>query len=86
MRAFIAEHAPAIPPRAGVRSAESEAELTALQEWTARLYDAGYVGAEWPQNSAGARTGHRTRDHRRGGARPGAGAGVQSGSVLARTR
>lgn len=32
VRAFIAEHAPPIPPRAGVRSAENEAELKALQD------------------------------------------------------
>jgi alkylation response protein AidB-like acyl-CoA dehydrogenase len=53
VRAFIAEHAPAIPPRAGVRSAENEAELKALQEWTARLYEAGYAGADWPTEYGG---------------------------------
>jgi hypothetical protein len=44
VRAFIAEYAPAIPPRAGVRSAENDAELKALQEWTGRLYEVGYLG------------------------------------------
>ena len=53
VRAFIAEHAPAIPPRAGVRSAESESEHRALQEWTALLYGAGYVGADWPAEYGG---------------------------------
>src|SRR5271167_1150920 len=53
VRAFIAEHAPAIPPRAGVRSAENEAELKALHEWTARLYEAGYAGADWPKEYGG---------------------------------
>jgi alkylation response protein AidB-like acyl-CoA dehydrogenase len=53
VRAFIAEHAPVIPPRAGVRSAENEAELKALQEWTARLYEAGYAGADWPKEYGG---------------------------------
>ena len=48
VRAFVAQYAPAIPPRAGVRSAENQAELEALQEWTARLYGAGYAGADWP--------------------------------------
>src|ERR1700736_2049814 len=52
-RAFIAEHAPAIPPRAGVRSAENDAELKALQEWTGRLYGAGYVGSDWPVEYGG---------------------------------
>jgi alkylation response protein AidB-like acyl-CoA dehydrogenase len=53
VRAFIAEHAPAIPPRAGVRSAENEAELKALLEWTARLYEAGYAVADWPAEYGG---------------------------------
>jgi len=53
VRAFIAEHAPAIPPRAGVRSAENDAELKALQEWTGRLYGAGYVGSDWPVEYGG---------------------------------
>ena len=53
VRAFIAEHAPAIPPRAGVRSAENDGELKVLQEWTGRLYDAGYVGSDWPAEYGG---------------------------------
>src|SRR5581483_7335620 len=53
VRAFIAEHAPRIPPRAGVRSAENEAELKAQQEWTARLYEAGYAGTDWPAEFGG---------------------------------
>ncbi|MDA3658044.1 acyl-CoA dehydrogenase family protein [Mycobacterium xenopi] len=53
VRAFIAEYAPAIPLRAGVRSAENEAELKVLQEWTARLYEAGYAGTDWPKEFCG---------------------------------
>jgi alkylation response protein AidB-like acyl-CoA dehydrogenase len=53
VRAFVEKYAPEIPPRAGVRSAESQAELTARQEWTARLYDAGYAGADWPAEYGG---------------------------------
>jgi alkylation response protein AidB-like acyl-CoA dehydrogenase len=53
VRAFVAEYAPAIPPRAGVRSADNEAELKALQEWTARLYEAGYAGTDWPAEFGG---------------------------------
>lgn len=53
VRAFIAEHAPAIPPRAGVRSAENDGEFKALQEWTGRLYEAGYVGSDWPLEFGG---------------------------------
>jgi alkylation response protein AidB-like acyl-CoA dehydrogenase len=47
VREFIAAHAPAIPPRAGVRSAEDEREDKLLNEWGARLYEVGYVGADW---------------------------------------
>jgi alkylation response protein AidB-like acyl-CoA dehydrogenase len=53
VRDFVAAHAPTIPPRAGVRSADSRAELEALQDWTARLFDAGYVGADWPAEFGG---------------------------------
>lgn len=53
VRAFIAEHAPAIPPRAGVRSAENDAEFKALQQWSSRLYEAGYVGSDWPAEYGG---------------------------------
>jgi alkylation response protein AidB-like acyl-CoA dehydrogenase len=53
VRAFISEHAPAIPPRAGVRSAENDAEFAALQEWSGRLYEAGYVGSDWPAEYGG---------------------------------
>jgi alkylation response protein AidB-like acyl-CoA dehydrogenase len=53
VRNFVAEYAPRIPPRAGVRSAENEAELKALQDWTARLFEAGYVGADWPAEYGG---------------------------------
>ena len=53
VREFVAEHAPDIPRRAGVRSAENEAELEALKDWTARLFEAGYVGADWPAEFGG---------------------------------
>lgn len=53
VRAFIERYAPQIPPRAGVRSAENEAELKAMLEWTSRLYDAGYAGADWPAEYGG---------------------------------
>jgi alkylation response protein AidB-like acyl-CoA dehydrogenase len=84
VRAFIAEHAPAIPPRAGVRSAENDAEFKSLQEWTGRLYEAGYVGADWPVEFGG--RDDRTPEHSiivgEELARAQA-PGAQSGSVLA---
>ena len=53
VREFVAEHAPDIPRRAGVRSAENEAELEALKDWTARLFEERYVGADWPAEFGG---------------------------------
>jgi alkylation response protein AidB-like acyl-CoA dehydrogenase len=53
VRAFIAEYAPAISARAGVRSVENEAEFTMRQEWIGRLYEAGYAGADWPKEFGG---------------------------------
>jgi len=84
VRAFVAEYAPAIPPRAGVRSAENETELKALKEWTARLFEAGYVGADWPAEYGGrddrsAEHGIVVGEELARAAVP----GVQSGSVLA---
>jgi alkylation response protein AidB-like acyl-CoA dehydrogenase len=61
VRKFIGEYGPAIPPRAGVRSPEDEAELKTLQEWTGRLYEAGYAGADWPVEYGG--RGDRTPEH-----------------------
>lgn len=52
-REFIGKFGPAIPPRAGVRSPENEAELHTVQEWTGRLYEAGYAGADWPAEYGG---------------------------------
>lgn len=53
LRAFIADFAPVIPPRAGVRSAENYDELKNLQKWSARLYEAGYAGSDWPTEYGG---------------------------------
>jgi len=84
VRAFVAEHAPAIPPRAGVRSAENATELKALKDWTASLFEAGYAGADWPAEFGG--RADRSPEHAivvgEELARAGA-PGVQSGSTLA---
>lgn len=53
VRDFIAAHAPRVPARAGVRSADSAEELVALQAWTRALYQAGYAGADWPAEFGG---------------------------------
>jgi alkylation response protein AidB-like acyl-CoA dehydrogenase len=44
-----------------VRSPETEAELTTLQTWTGQLYEAGYAGADWPEEFGGRRD--RTPQH-----------------------
>jgi alkylation response protein AidB-like acyl-CoA dehydrogenase len=84
VRDFIAEHAPPVPRRAGVRSAANEAELEALKDWTARLFDAGYAGADWPAEFGG--RDDRSAEHAivvsEELARAGA-PGVPSGCVLA---
>lgn len=53
VRTFIAEHAPPIAPRAGVRSAEDEHEERLLNDWAAKLFAAGYAGADWPLEYGG---------------------------------
>lgn len=53
VRAFVEANAPAIPPKAGVRSAENRAEHTLITEWIGKLYDAGYMGGDWPVEYGG---------------------------------
>jgi len=53
VRTFIAANAPQIQQRPGVRSPETPEELAALQRWTAQLFAAGYLGANWPQAYGG---------------------------------
>ncbi|MEB3070690.1 acyl-CoA dehydrogenase family protein [[Mycobacterium] vasticus] len=53
VRQFITDHAPRIDYRAGVRSAENEQDEKRLNHWAARLFDAGYVGADWPKEYGG---------------------------------
>jgi alkylation response protein AidB-like acyl-CoA dehydrogenase len=55
VRRFIEQFAPPIPPRAGIRSAESASEFAQLKEWTGRLYEAGYAGTDWPVEYGGRR-------------------------------
>ncbi|OBI11868.1 acyl-CoA dehydrogenase family protein [Mycobacterium sp. E2497] len=84
VRTFIAEHAPSIPYRAGVRSAEDETEFKALRQWTAQLYEAGYLGMDWPVEFGG--RDDRSPEHAIVVAEELARAqapGAQSGSVLA---
>jgi alkylation response protein AidB-like acyl-CoA dehydrogenase len=52
VRAFIAEHAPGRKHHTGVRAPEPDL-LPAIRRWTAALYGAGYLGADWPVEHGG---------------------------------
>lgn len=53
VRDFVATHAPRRQAKPGVRSPEDAAELAELLRWTAALYGAGLVGADWPVEFGG---------------------------------
>ncbi|GAA0616572.1 acyl-CoA dehydrogenase family protein [Sporichthya brevicatena] len=53
VREVIAKHAPDVPPRAGIRSAEDERELAELRAWNRALFDHGLIGADWPAEYGG---------------------------------
>ncbi|NNH70851.1 acyl-CoA dehydrogenase [Nocardia uniformis] len=53
VRAFVETNVPAIPPRAGARSAEDRAEHTLITDWIGKLYAAGYMGGDWPLEYGG---------------------------------
>jgi alkylation response protein AidB-like acyl-CoA dehydrogenase len=53
VREFIAAEAPEIPVRAGFRSPADAEEDRVRREWRAKLYAAGYLGAEWPERFGG---------------------------------
>lgn len=55
---FVAANKPAITVKAGVRSAEDAEELALLKEWTGKLFAAGYVGADWPEQYGGKGSAH----------------------------
>ena len=47
VRSFVAEKAPGVDRKAGVRSPETE-EIPLYRQWMADLFEAGYLGANWP--------------------------------------
>lgn len=57
VRAFVAEHAPGVKTHAGVRSPEPEL-MPAIREWTAKLYEAGFLGIDWPAEYGGRPDAH----------------------------
>lgn len=54
VQTFIQDHAPRIRMRTGVRAPESDADAELLKQWSADLFAAGYMGAEWPEEWGGA--------------------------------
>jgi alkylation response protein AidB-like acyl-CoA dehydrogenase len=58
VRRFVAEHAPALPFREGVRVPRNGEEEHAIRRWLGSLYEAGYLGAGWPV-AWGGRPDHR---------------------------
>ncbi|MGW2523577.1 acyl-CoA dehydrogenase family protein [Streptomyces sp. NPDC001617] len=57
VRAFVAEHAPGVKAHSGVR-APDPALLPAIREWTAKLYEAGLLGIDWPVEYGGRPDAH----------------------------
>ena len=53
VRAFIGEHAPPIEAREGRRAPEDSAQESLLRTWFAGLFEAGFVGADWPVEYGG---------------------------------
>lgn len=53
IREFIASSAPDIPYRVGTRSPDDEHESKILRQWSSQLYEAGFFGADWPEEFGG---------------------------------
>jgi alkylation response protein AidB-like acyl-CoA dehydrogenase len=62
VRAHIAEHAPAIEAREGHRAPETAEEEAQLRRWFAGLFEAGFVGADWPVEHGGRGDHHPLHD------------------------
>jgi alkylation response protein AidB-like acyl-CoA dehydrogenase len=52
VREFIARYSPFVRRHAGVRAPDDD-QLPAIRTWIARLYDAGYLGQDWPPEYGG---------------------------------
>jgi alkylation response protein AidB-like acyl-CoA dehydrogenase len=58
VRRFIAERAPRLRPREGVRAPRDAGEDKDIRGWLRAMYEAGYLGGGWPPEWGG-RAGHR---------------------------
>jgi alkylation response protein AidB-like acyl-CoA dehydrogenase len=57
VRAFIAANSPGTKIHTGVRAPEKDF-MPKIREWTRKLYDAGYLGIEWPTEYGGRADAH----------------------------
>jgi alkylation response protein AidB-like acyl-CoA dehydrogenase len=57
VRAFVEDHLPGPKTKAGVRAPEAEL-LPAIRRWTAALFEAGYLGIDWPAEYGGRPAAH----------------------------
>lgn len=62
VRAHIAEHAPPFDEREGHRAPENPEQEAQLRGWFATLFDAGFVGADWPVEHGGRADYHPLHD------------------------
>ncbi|MBE1549398.1 alkylation response protein AidB-like acyl-CoA dehydrogenase [Mycobacterium sp. OAS707] len=62
VRAHIAEHAPPFDAREGRRAPENAEQEAQLRKWFATLFDAGFVGADWPVEHGGRADHHPLHD------------------------
>jgi alkylation response protein AidB-like acyl-CoA dehydrogenase len=62
VRAHIVEHAPPFEAREGRRAPENAEQEAQLRRWFATLFDAGFVGADWPVEYGGRADHHPLHD------------------------
>ncbi|MBP1821657.1 acyl-CoA dehydrogenase family protein [Mycobacterium sp. OAE908] len=62
VRAHIVEHAPPFEAREGWRAPENAEQEAQLRRWFATLFDAGFVGADWPVEYGGRADHHPLHD------------------------
>ncbi|ULE34465.1 acyl-CoA dehydrogenase family protein [Mycobacterium sp. IDR2000157661] len=62
VRAHISEHAPPFDAREGRRAPENAEQEGQLRAWFASLFEAGFVGADWPVEHGGRADHHPLHD------------------------
>lgn len=62
LRTHIADHAPPFAAREGRRAPEDAVQEAVLRSWFAGLFDAGFVGADWPVEHGGRADHHPLHD------------------------